>query len=53
LAGKKEEGQQSLSALQRIFPDLTIAQVRTGLPHTTRTNDRFSDGLASLGMRYS
>jgi tetratricopeptide (TPR) repeat protein len=53
LAGKKEEGQQSLSALQRIFPELTIAQVMIGLPHTAGTCDRFSDGLASLGMRYS
>jgi tetratricopeptide (TPR) repeat protein len=53
LAGKKEEGQQSLSALLRTFPDLTIAQVRMGLPHTPGTWDPFSDGLASLGMRYS
>ena len=53
LAGKKEEGRQSLNALLRTFPDLTIAQVRMGLPHTPGTWDRFSDGLASLGMRYS
>ncbi|HTZ77742.1 MAG TPA: helix-turn-helix domain-containing protein [Stellaceae bacterium] len=53
LVGKKEEGQQSLSALLRTFPDLTITQVRMGLPHTAGTWDRFSDGLASLGMRYS
>lgn len=53
LAGKKEEGQQSLSALLRTFPELTIEQVRMGLPHTVETGDRFADGLASLGMRYS
>ena len=53
LAGKKEEGQQSLSALLRVFPEVTIAQVRVGLPHTAGTCDRFSDGLASLGMRFS
>jgi AraC-like DNA-binding protein/tetratricopeptide (TPR) repeat protein len=51
-AGRKEEGRQSLSALLRAFPELTIAHVTIGLPHTAGTCDRFSDGLASLGMRY-
>ena len=52
-AGRKEEGRQSLSALLRAFPELTVAHVTIGLPHTAGTCDRFSDGLASLGMRYS
>jgi AraC-like DNA-binding protein/tetratricopeptide (TPR) repeat protein len=53
LAGQKEEGLYKLHVLLRSFPALTIARVRTDLPHTARTWDRFSDGLASLGIAYS
>jgi tetratricopeptide (TPR) repeat protein len=53
LAGHKEEGAYRLELLLRSFPDLTIAHVRKGVPHTARMLDRLSDGLASLGMGYS
>jgi len=42
-----------VSILAEVFPDLTIAQVRCGLPHTTKVLDRYSEGLARLGMPLS
>jgi AraC-like DNA-binding protein/tetratricopeptide (TPR) repeat protein len=51
LAGRKDEAKQSLSALAKAFPALTIAQVRSGLPHSISLLDRVSDGLESTGMR--
>jgi AraC-like DNA-binding protein/tetratricopeptide (TPR) repeat protein len=53
LAGKKEEARHSLAILGRTFPDLTIAQVRTGLPHTPVLLDRLAEGLESIGMPIS
>jgi tetratricopeptide (TPR) repeat protein len=50
LADKKDGARQSFAALRQTFPDLTIAEVRTGLPHTSLALDRVCDGLASLGM---
>jgi AraC-like DNA-binding protein/tetratricopeptide (TPR) repeat protein len=50
LAGKKDDAKQSLLALRRDFPDLTIAQVRSGLPHTSLLLDRVAEGLWKLGM---
>jgi hypothetical protein len=32
---------------------LTIAEIRSGLPHTATLLDRVADGLENLGMRYS
>jgi AraC-like DNA-binding protein len=53
LAGKKEDAKQSLLTLERAFPDLTIAQVRNGLPHTSVLLDRVAEGLGNLGMPVS
>ena len=53
LSGKKEHARKSLLTLNRVFPDLTIAQVRAGLPHTTYLLDRIAEGLNSLSMRVS
>jgi AraC-like DNA-binding protein/tetratricopeptide (TPR) repeat protein len=53
LAGKKDDAKQSLSALGRVFPDLTIAHVRKGLPHTSSLLDRVAEGLENLGMPVS
>ena len=50
LAGRKDDAKQSLLALGRAFPDLTIAQVRKGLPHTSVLLDRVAEGLGNLGM---
>jgi AraC-like DNA-binding protein len=51
LAGRKDEAQASLAALTRVYPDWTITQVRSALPHTPGYVDRAADGLESLGMR--
>jgi AraC-like DNA-binding protein/tetratricopeptide (TPR) repeat protein len=53
MADRKEDARRSMSALRSNFPDLTIGQVRDGLPHTTRLLDRVAEGLASLGMPHS
>ena len=53
LAGKKEEARHSRVILGRTFPDLTIAQIRTGLPHTPLLLDRLAEGLESIGMPIS
>ncbi len=45
LAGHKEEAKRSLAMLTGAFPALTIAQFRSGLPHTISLIDRVSDGL--------
>jgi AraC-like DNA-binding protein len=50
-AGRKDHGRHSLDALCRSFPDLTIAEVRKGLPHTVKLLDRVGEGLDGLGMR--
>ena len=52
-AGKHDEGKQCFRMLCRDFPKLTIAEVRSGLPHTATLLDRLADGLENLGMRYS
>jgi len=51
LAGRKEQASATLARFTRAFPDLTIAQIRTGLPHTPSFLDRVSEGLESAGMR--
>lgn len=51
LAGQKDQGSQSLDALYQSFPELTIAEIRAGLPHTVKLLDRIGEGLAGLGMR--
>lgn len=51
LAGRKEEARQSFGDLVRAYPELTLTDVRSALPHTARFYDRASEGLASLGMR--
>jgi AraC-like DNA-binding protein/tetratricopeptide (TPR) repeat protein len=51
LAGRKEEAKLSYRTLAEAFPALTIAQVRSGLPHSISLLDRVSDGLESAGMR--
>ncbi|HEY6980781.1 helix-turn-helix domain-containing protein [Reyranella sp.] len=51
LAGRREEARQSYVELVRAYPELTIAEIRSALPHTPRFYDRAAEGLASLGMR--
>ncbi len=51
LGGHKQHARQSLTELTRTFPDLTIEQVRSGLPYRSGFLDRIADGLESVGMR--
>jgi adenylate cyclase len=51
LAGKKDEARRSFAELTRAYPELTIAEVRSALPHPQAYRDHVCDGLASLGMR--
>jgi AraC-like DNA-binding protein/tetratricopeptide (TPR) repeat protein len=51
LAGRSEEGCRMLTAYKARNPDLTIADVRAGLPWNARYLDRVSEGLESAGMR--
>jgi adenylate cyclase len=53
LGGRKERARQSLTELTRVAPDLTIAQVRSGLPYRSDFLDRIAGGLESVGMRAS
>ncbi len=50
LAGRKEEAERSFADLTRAFPDLTIAQVKTSLPHSQSYLDRAAEGLESAGL---
>lgn len=51
LAGRKHEAHQSLVELARLYPDLTIADVRSALPNTPSFLDRQAEGLEAAGMR--
>ena len=51
LAGRVDEARQSFAMFSAEFPDLTIADVRSGLPWNTHYIDRTADGLETLGMR--
>ncbi len=51
LAGRKEEASRSVTELLRHYPDLTIADVRSALPHTSSFHDRAAEGLEAAGLR--
>jgi hypothetical protein len=51
VASRKEEARRSFVELGRAYPELTIGQLRSALPHTPSFRDRVCEGLASLGMR--
>jgi adenylate cyclase len=51
LAGRKDEARRTLGHFNRRYPELTIAQVRAGLPYSTLFLDRVAEGLESAGMR--
>jgi len=53
LAGRVDEARQSFAMFTAEFPDLTIADVRSGLPWNSHYIDRTADGLETLGMRPS
>jgi TolB-like protein len=51
LAGQKDEARRSLADLTRLYPDLTIAQVKSALPNTPSFLERQAEGLEAAGMR--
>jgi AraC-like DNA-binding protein len=51
LAGRMDEGRQTLAKFTTAFPGLTITDVRSGLPWNAAFLDRTSEGLESAGMR--
>jgi AraC-like DNA-binding protein/tetratricopeptide (TPR) repeat protein len=50
LAGRKDEGRRVFGDLRAVYPDLTIAEVRSGLPWNASYTDRICEGLERLGM---
>lgn len=50
LAGNTDAARQSFGELMRAYPGLTIAEVRSSLPHTETHRDRLAEALAGLGM---
>jgi adenylate cyclase len=51
LARRKEEAKRNVADLLRHYPDLTIADFRSALPHTPSFLDRASEGLEAAGLR--
>src|SRR6202045_3521677 len=51
LAGRHDEARRSVADLRRCYPDLTIADVRSALPHTPSFLDRVIEGLEAAGLR--
>ena len=51
LAGRREEGQRTLADFMRTNPELTIADVRSGLPWHSGYLDRVAEVFESAGMR--
>ncbi len=47
---RADEARRSIGALRAAFPDLTIEEVRAGLPLPREYMERVADGLESLGM---
>jgi tetratricopeptide (TPR) repeat protein len=50
LAGRKDEGRHTLAQLRKADPELTITDVRSGLPWHSDFLDRVADGLETAGM---
>jgi len=51
LAGRLDEGRRTLATFMRCHRDLTISEVRSGLPWNASFLDRTSEGLEQAGMR--
>jgi TolB-like protein len=50
LVNRKDEARQTLAECKRVYPNLTIAQVRSGLPFGGDFFDRVAEGLESAGL---
>jgi AraC-like DNA-binding protein/tetratricopeptide (TPR) repeat protein len=51
LAGRMNDGRRTLREFTTVYPGVTIADVRSGLPWNAQYLDRVSEGLESAGMR--
>ncbi len=51
LAGRMEEARRSLAVYTAEYPDLTIADVRSGLPWNAHYLDLVAEGFERVGMR--
>jgi AraC-like DNA-binding protein/TolB-like protein len=51
LAGQIDEGRRTLAAFSSVYPGVTIADVRSGLPWNAPYLDRVSEGLERAGMQ--
>jgi len=53
LAGRRDGAKKSFAAFTHGFPNLTIAQIRVGLPYSIGFLDCVAEGLETVGMHYS
>jgi len=51
-AGRREEARRSLLEWARVYPEATIAEVRSGLPFCASLLERIAEGLENAGMRH-
>jgi adenylate cyclase len=51
LAGQIDEGRRTLAAFSTVYPGVTIADVRSGLPWNVLYLNRVSEGLERAGMK--
>jgi tetratricopeptide (TPR) repeat protein len=51
MADRREEGRHTLAKLRTTSPDLTITDLRSGLPWHSGYLDRVAEGLETAGMR--
>jgi len=50
--GRREEARRSLLEWTSVYPEGTIAEIRSGLPFCAHLLDRIAEGLESAGMRH-
>jgi AraC-like DNA-binding protein/tetratricopeptide (TPR) repeat protein len=51
LENRKDDAKRCLSEWKRAYPEMTIAQVRSGLPFGSALFDRVAEGLESAGLK--
>jgi AraC-like DNA-binding protein/tetratricopeptide (TPR) repeat protein len=51
LENRKDEAERCLVEWKRAYPEMTIAQIRSGLPFGPALFDRVAEGLESAGLR--
>jgi len=51
LESRKSEARRCLVEWKRAFPDMTLKQIRSGLPFGSALFERVAEGLESVGLR--